>query len=123
MSAPPTTYAEVKTVWSDQVFTELNTDFDPTGWNDITLPENGKECDFLLFQANLFPVDLDALVTLCSTVSDCDFDSTNYYSYAFGFRLDRGLYVLGGLCYYNNPYLFAKEESVSPLVSVYWKYA
>jgi hypothetical protein len=43
MSAP-TTYDEVKTTWSNQVFTALMTNFDPTGWADITLPEEGKEC-------------------------------------------------------------------------------
>lgn len=49
MAAPPTTYDEVKTVWTDLVFTELNTDFDPTGWTDLTLPTSGKECDTQLF--------------------------------------------------------------------------
>lgn len=77
MSAP-TTYDEVKTTWSNQVFTTLMTNFDPTGWADITLPEEGKKCETVMFKANVFPVNIAELVTLCDTVNDCNFVSADY---------------------------------------------
>ena len=119
----PTTYDEVKTTWSNQVFTSLMAgEFDPTGWAAITLPEEGKECNTFLFKAKVFPVDVDALVTLCDTVAACTFDSTAYSSLAFGFALVRGLDsgLAGGNCEVNHPYLFTKDDSVLPFDSVIW---
>ena len=119
MSAP-TTYDEVKTTWSNQVFTALMTNFDPTGWADITLPVDGKECNTVMFKANVFRVDLAELVTLCATVADCDFVSTDYASLAFGFVLDRGTGLDGGACTHLHPHLFTKDDSVLPLEGMRW---
>ena len=90
MSAPAN-YGEVKTAWSDQVYDALMPNFDPTGWTDITMPEDGVECETVLFKYNVFPVDKAGLATLCASVTDCNLISVDYSSYAFGFVLDRGL--------------------------------
>ena len=119
MSAP-TTYDGVKTTWSNQVFTALMTNFDPTGWADITLPEVGKRCDTVLFKANVFTVDVDALVTLCGAAADCDFVSADYASLAFGFVLDKGLNLAGATCDTYHPYLFTKYYTVLPFYSILW---
>jgi hypothetical protein len=119
MSAP-TTYDEVKTTWSNQVFTELMTNFDPTGWADITLPVDGKECNTVMFKANIFYVDVDALVTLCATVDDCTFVSADYSSFAFGFVFDRGTGLDGGACTIGHPHLYTKDDSVLPFDGISW---
>ena len=67
-----------------------------------------------MFKANIFPVDVDALVTLCATVAACTFVSAEYASYAFGFVLDKGLDLAGSPCTANHPYLFVKDDSVLP---------
>jgi hypothetical protein len=74
-----------------------------------------------MFKANVFPVDLAELVTLCATVADCDLVSADYASYAFGFVLDRGLKLDGSAaCTRYHPYLFTKDDSVLPFDSVSW---
>ena len=124
MSAP-TTYSEVKTTWSTQVSTALYESSALSGWASITLPVDGVECNTNFFKADIFPVDVNALVTLCATVADCDFVSTDYASYAFGFALNRGPDPnngqYGGPCEdWAHPFLFTKDDSVLPFDSIFW---
>lgn len=71
-----------------------------------------------MFKVGIFPVEVDALITLCATVDDCTFVSADYSSYAFGVVLNRGLNLDGGPCIGVHPYLFTKEDSVLPFDSI-----
>ena len=123
MSAP-TNYDEVKTVWTDKVYSELMTVFDPTGWADLTMPTAGIECNTAMFKTNVVPVDMADLVTLCGSVSDCDFVADDYYSYALAFAIDRGTNLDsngGGVCTFrSHPFLFTKDDSTLPFNGIKW---
>ena len=120
----PTTYEEVKTVWTDKVYDALMTNFDATGWADLTMPTDGVECLTEMFKIKIVPVDMADLVTLCGSVSDCDFVADDFYSYALAFAMNRGdmlAYDGGGACSgWSHPFFFTKDDSVLPFNAIKW---
>ena len=120
----PTTYDEVKTVWTDKVYDALMPNFDATGWADLTMPTDGVECLTEMFKIKIVPVDMADLETLCGSVSDCDFVADDFYSNALAFAINRGDNLAadgGGPCSgWSHPFFFTKDDSVLPFNGIKW---